>query len=255
MPEELQIRIHGDASRPTLIYLPGLHGDWTLVGNFRRALGGRVRFVEATYPRSLEWSLEDYAAAVEAALKENGIDRGWLLGESFGSQIIWPMVARGAFRVEGAVLAGGFVRYPVRWAARVAERIGGGVPLALVRRVMFVYAKAARFRFRNSPEMRAEIAEFVARRTELDRQAAVHRLKLVAQSDPRPISRLTRLPVCGLTGVLDPVVPWIFVLPRLRRDCPSLREYRVIWHADHNVLGTAPKAAAELVLRWMKQST
>jgi hypothetical protein len=46
-------------------------------------------------------------------------------------------------------------------------------------------------------------------------------------------------------------VPWIFVLPWLRGDCPALREYRVIWHADHNVLGTAPKAAAELVLRWM----
>ena len=32
MPEKLEIRIHGDASRPTLVYLPGLHGDWTLIG-------------------------------------------------------------------------------------------------------------------------------------------------------------------------------------------------------------------------------
>jgi hypothetical protein len=79
----------------------------------------------------------------------------------------------------------------------------------------------------------------------------VHRLRLVAQNDPRPVARQTSLPVCGLTGVLDPIVPWIFVLPWLRGDCPALREYRVIWHADHNVLGTAPKAAAELVLRWM----
>jgi hypothetical protein len=27
MLEELQLRIHGEASLPTLIYLPGLHGD------------------------------------------------------------------------------------------------------------------------------------------------------------------------------------------------------------------------------------
>ena len=47
MPEQLEIRIHGDGSLPTLIYLPGLHGNWTLVGNFRRALNGRLRFVEA----------------------------------------------------------------------------------------------------------------------------------------------------------------------------------------------------------------
>ncbi|MEI7807808.1 MAG: hypothetical protein WCJ07_04915 [Verrucomicrobiota bacterium] len=88
MPEELQLRIHGDASLPTLIYLPGLHGDWTIIGGFRRALAGRARFVEFTYPRTLDWSLDDYAAAIESALEKNGITTGWLLGESYGSQIV-----------------------------------------------------------------------------------------------------------------------------------------------------------------------
>jgi len=83
--ERLQIRIHGDASLPTLIYLPGTHGDWTLVTSFRLALAGRVRFVEITYPRTLDWSLDDYATAIGAALVENGITQGWLLGESIGS--------------------------------------------------------------------------------------------------------------------------------------------------------------------------
>jgi hypothetical protein len=32
------VRVHGDANRATLVYLPGVHGDWTLVGAFRRAL-------------------------------------------------------------------------------------------------------------------------------------------------------------------------------------------------------------------------
>ena len=93
MSEELQIRIHGDASQPALIYLPGLHGDWTLIPSFKRALGNRVRFAEVTYPRTLTWSLDDYAAGVEASLAEKGITRGWLLGESFSSQVVWPMVA------------------------------------------------------------------------------------------------------------------------------------------------------------------
>ena len=84
MSEKLEMRIYGDRSLPTLIYLPGLHGDWTLVGSFRRALAGRVRFVEVTYPRTLDWSLDDYARGVETALAEQGIARGWLLGESFG---------------------------------------------------------------------------------------------------------------------------------------------------------------------------
>ena len=112
MTDELQIRIHGDASQPTLVYLPGTHGDWTVVGSFRRALGGRVRFVEFTYPRTVTWSLEDYAAAVETALLEQGIRRGYLLAESFSSQVAWPFLTRTGFQVEGVILAGGFVRHP-----------------------------------------------------------------------------------------------------------------------------------------------
>jgi len=92
--EELLVRVHGDASLPTLVYLPGLHGDWTLVTSFRAAVAGRVRFVEFTYPRTVTWSLEDYADAIESALIEHGIDRGWLLGESFGSQPAWRLIAR-----------------------------------------------------------------------------------------------------------------------------------------------------------------
>ena len=52
MFERLQIRIHGDASRPSLIHLPGMHGDWTLVSSFRAAVAGRVRFVEFSYPQT-----------------------------------------------------------------------------------------------------------------------------------------------------------------------------------------------------------
>src|SRR3954469_10847295 len=152
MAEELQIRIHGDAAQPTLIYLPGLHGDWTLIGSFKRALGNRARFVETTYPRTLTWALDDYAAKVETALAEKGITRGWLLGESFSSQVVWPMVARGKFQIEGVILAGGFVRHPVRAAVHFAGRVAGGISLSLLTRIMFGYAKIARFRYRHSPE-------------------------------------------------------------------------------------------------------
>lgn len=255
MPEELQFRIYDSPGRPTLIYLPGLHGDWTLVGSFRRALGSCVRFVEATYPRTLEWSLDDYAAAVETGLATHGIASGWLLGESFSSQVVWALLDRKRFRTAGIVLAGGFVKHPARWGARVAERVTGGISMTLLTRILFGYAKVARARYRHSPEVLQSIQEFMARRTELDRQAAKHRLHLVAQNDPRPIARQARVPVYGLTGVLDPIVPWFPVRRWLRRNCPGLRDYRVIWHADHNVLGTAPEAAADQVVHWILNST
>ena len=254
MEEQLQLRIQGDASQPTLIYLPGLHGDWTLVGSFKRALGNRVRFVEVTYPRTLTWSLDDYAANLESALAEKGITRGWLLGESFSSQVVWPMVARGNFQIEGIVLAGGFVRHPIRAGVRLAARWGRGVSLSLLTRVMFGYAKLARFRYRRSPEIMATIHEFIERRTELDRQAAVHRLRLIAASDFCDIAKSTKISVFAITGALDPVVPWMFVRPWLRRSCPALREYRIIWSADHNVLSTAADKSADQVVQWISST-
>jgi pimeloyl-ACP methyl ester carboxylesterase len=253
MEEELQLRIHGEASLPTLIYLPGLHGDWTLIGSFRKAIGGRARFVEITYPRTLTWSLDDYAAAIETALSHNGITRGWLLGESYGSQVLWAMVARGKFPAQGVILAGGFVKHPMRGAVRLAEKLTGRISTALFVWIIFSYAKIARFRYRRSPETLATIDEFVVRRTELDRRAAQHRLHLVAQNDPRPIASQTRLPVFGLSGILDPIVPWPFVGRWLRKNCPALCDYRIIRSADHNVLSTAPKEAAQQVLDWMSR--
>jgi pimeloyl-ACP methyl ester carboxylesterase len=251
MEEKLQMRVYGDASQPTLIYLPGLHGDWTLISSFRRALRNRLRFVEVTYPRTLTWSLEEYAANVENSLAENGITRGWLLGESFSSQVVWPMVARAKFQADGVILAGGFVRHPIRAGVRLAERIAHGISLSLLIHIMFGYAKVARFRYRHSPETMANIQEFIARRTELDRQAAVHRLRLIAQSNFCDAARAARIPIFAITGVLDPIVPWIVVRHWLRKNCPALRDYKIVWRADHNVLSTAANVSAEQIVRWM----
>jgi pimeloyl-ACP methyl ester carboxylesterase len=253
MEEELQLRIHGEASRPTLVYLPGLHGDWTLIGGFRKAIGDKVRFVEFTYPRTLTWSLDDYAAAIETALAQNGIRSGWLLGESYGSQVMWAMVARGKFPAQGAILAGGFVKHPLRWAVRLAEKLTGRISDAMVVRLIFAYAKIARFRYRRSPETLASLQEFIARRTGFDRRAAQHRLHLIAENDPRPIARRTKLPVFGLTGVPDPIVPWPWVRRWLRKNCPALRDYKLIWSGDHNILSTTPREATRQVLEWMNQ--
>jgi pimeloyl-ACP methyl ester carboxylesterase len=259
--ESLQIRICGDASLPTLVYLPGLHGDWTLVTSFRLAIKDRVRFVEFTYPRTLEWSLADYAAAVDAALVGNGITRGWLLGESFSSQVAWPLIQRakagdGAthFKPEGLVLAGGFVRHPFQLGVSLARRFGRGVSLTWLTRLLFGYAKFARFRHRHAPETMASINEFIARRTELDKHAAVHRLELISAHQPGETVAQVSIPVFALTGFWDPVVPWPFVLPWLKRHCPGYRGCRIILSADHNVLGTAPQKSADQIIAWIRSS-
>ena len=252
--ESLQVRVHGANGAPTLIYLPGLHGDWTLVRGFREGLNGRVRFVELTYPRSLEWSLEDYAVGVENELAHQGITSGWLLGESFSSQVVWKLIARGKFKVHGAILAGGFVRYPMRLVAGAMQLIMARIPVSGLRAMLRSYAWIARFRYRKSLPDLQTLNEFVARRTELDWRAMIYRVRLLRQNDPREIARHPRIPVFALPGLFDPVVPWLGVKPWLEKNCPGFRGSRVIGKGDHVVLGTAPIAAGEQVLQWMTSS-
>ena len=180
MPEQIQVRIHGSSDLPTLIYLPGLHGNWSLVGGFRRALGERARFVEITYPSTLTWSFEEHAAAVETVLAEHQVVNGWVLAESFGSQIAWVLLGRKHLTVQGLILAGGFVRHPFRTGARLAQKFCDDISFSILRRILFGYARVSRFRFRRSPETFEEIQEFVAGLTPHDLQAAKHRLHLVA---------------------------------------------------------------------------
>jgi pimeloyl-ACP methyl ester carboxylesterase len=252
--EALRLRIHPGSSGPALVYLPGLHGDWTLIGGFRRALRQRIQFVEMTYPRTLNWSLDQYAESIENALSAAGIHGGVLLGESFGSQITWAIAARNRFSCRALIFAGGFVRHPFPPMVRVARWMLGATPASLTKCITVAYAKMLRFRFRHSPEVLETLAEFFQRRTKLDGQAAQHRLALIIQNDFCSVARSTQIPTFVLTGLLDPIVPWMFVRRWMRCNCPALREHRIIWQADHNVLGTAPQQAAELIIEWAQQT-
>jgi pimeloyl-ACP methyl ester carboxylesterase len=252
--ERVQLRIHNPHSSPTLVFLPGVHGDWTLIGGFRRALGDRARFVEVTYPRTVVWDLNEYASGVASALRGQGISNGWLLAESFGSQIAWHLVNQPEFGAEGLILAGGFARHPIPWMADLAALLTGRISLGFLKGFLFLYGQAARLRFRHSPDILANVQEFIARRTVTDCRAIKHRLQLVGANDPREFVRQIRIPVYALTGLFDPIVPWYPAWRVLHRDCSSLFGQRIIWRADHNVLGTAPKAAAAQVLKWIAKS-
>jgi pimeloyl-ACP methyl ester carboxylesterase len=255
----LGVRIHGQANGPTLIHLPGLHGDWTLLGAFRLALAGKARLVEFTYPSGQEWSLETYASAVQTALSDRGIVRGWLLGESFSSQIAWHLCAplehrqKAAFQPDGLVLVGGFVRHPWPLGVRLAHSASSAVPLWLLRRLCGFYARMAGRHHGDCPEITSELATFAERRAaRLDRLAITRRYRLICNNDLRPLARCVQLPVLHLSGAWDPIVPWWQVRSWLRRHCPGYRGSRIIRQAGHNVLLSAPEQSAEQILNWIQ---
>lgn len=251
---ELEIRIDGTPDLPTLVYLPGSHGDWTLAGAFRNAILGKVRLVSVAYPCTTSWTVQDHAEAVSAALLEHQIESGWLLGESFGSQVAWALVDkhdRGSsgttsFRPEGIVLAGGFIRYPINTLARFGNALCGARPIVEI--TAWTYLHFVLARSMNAPD----IDQFKSRRVRPgDFEALRHRLKLIAENNPNEIARSTTVPVYSLSGFFDTLVPWLLINDWLRRNCPAFRESKVLFGADHIVLGTAPEAAADQILKWM----
>ena len=257
MPDLLECRVHGDPTSTALIYLPGIHGDWTLVTSFRLAVQGRVRFVEFSYPRTTEWSLADHAQAIREALNREGIRQGWLLAESFGSQVAWALLesqtASDSFRASGLILAGGFVRYPYPSLLTLATGLATRLPDSGLRAFLWLYARYARFRHRSAPETLEAVSEFVRRRlAQGDRDSVVHRLHLIAGNDPRPTAQACQVPTWSLTGFWDPIVPWVPVRRWLGKNCPGWRSDRILAGADHTVLATQPAAAAGIVLEWIK---
>lgn len=255
---KLLIRVHGSPALPTLVYLPGLHGDWTLVSSFRHHVAGKVRFAEICYPRTTTWTLNDHAQTIEDALQAAGVSEGWLIGESFGSQPSWAMIDRSSrgesnFKIHGLILAGGFVKHPWPWGAKFLRFLNRHIPRVGMRGLLRLYAYYARFRHRQAPDTLASVAEFVTNRLHPDDPKAMGwRYTLVAESDVRPIARSCTLPVYHLAGLVDPIVPGPLIRRWLKRNCPGYRGTKTILRADHNVLGTAPLLAAQTVLGWLE---
>jgi pimeloyl-ACP methyl ester carboxylesterase len=251
---ELSIRIH-EGPAPTLVYLPGLHGDWSLIGAFRRALAGKVRFVEVAYPKVCDWDLDAHAAAVTTALRAKGVTRGWLLGQSFGSQVAWAIAHRGDFSIDGLILAGGFVAHPSPAGARFLRWLLTHAPTSVLLAPMSLWVEIGALLHRN-PQTIQELRDFVHGRTDAHWDAAARRMGLmISARDPRPVARAAEFPVHYLGGVFDPLVPWPLVRWWLRQNCPGYKGGKMLLFAGHNVLGSHPEGSAERIETWLKTET
>lgn len=254
---ELQVQIDGAQNLPILIYLPGIHGDWSLLSGFRALAKDKVRLVQFTYPRTLSWSLADYAHFVDIELRKLGISDGWVLAESFSSQVAWAWLQlaqqrRTDFRFNGVIMAGGFVRYPVAPALVCARVFFALAPWWLWRLLFWAYLRYSGFRHRNAGPVGNCAADFIERRTPSDIAAIRARLRLIYTADPREVVKRVECPVFQLSGTIDPVVPPWFVRAWLRRNCPVFKGHRILWPADHNVLGTEPAQALQQIEHWMR---
>lgn len=261
MSESLNLQIQGDATLPTLVYLPGLHGEWSFNFELRQAFKDRLRFVEIAYPKVDTWRLKDYPEHITRALLNKGITEGWLLGESFGSQVAWAMLSHAEesqrtgqphFRSQGVILAGGFVRYPLMLGVRLVRNSHRALPLRLLMWFLKCYLRLVRLRHRRSAVAQQGLNNhYEFHNKEAAKRAILSRYDVIIESDPRALARRTQMPVYYLTGFWDFVVMWWLVQPWLKRNCPGHRGWRLVWNSEHNVLGFQPRIAAAQILAWM----
>jgi len=251
---ELRLEAHGAPDGAVLLYLPGVHGDNTLLGSFRARLGDDVRLLEIIYPVTASGTLTELATAVWQAAARVTDGPVWLLAESFGSQVAWAMLSQAPPQeVRGVVLAGGFVRHPWLWAVRLTRFGLSLMTPGAIRAFFRIYPLWARLAYRNAPEVAAVLPEFVARRQQPgDHRALIQRLRLIEGADFRETVRQLRVPVWQLTGRWDPVVPWWSVRRWLHGNCPGYQGTEVRPGADHVVLATDAAGSVASVRRWMQ---
>lgn len=253
--ETLEVSIYGSRAQSTLIYLPGTHGDCTIITPLRRRLSPYCRFVEITYPRTTTWSLSDYAWHISNALNAQGITKGWLLAESFGSQITWSLANElsGGFQGQGIILAGGFGRHPFPWGVRLAIKALKWLTAkeCRVNRAMRIYRRMVKVCYESTSDTEQAVQSFIERRTPADALAAIHRLYLIATNHPHEKIARTQLQVYSLSGFWDGLVPWYLVTPWLHRRCPGYKKSKLIASADHNVLFSRPSKSARTILKWL----
>lgn len=216
----------------------------------RLELKDKVRWVDIAYPELKSQDIRDYARAVLAALEESGIKKGWVLAESFGSQVAWELVrhGKGAIDIEGIILAGGFIRHPLPWGARLLKKLSYAFPRGTTNAMGIAGAFLCRKMARNE-EMMEDLKSFP-----FDKRSLIgfgNRLALIAGNDPRETARKTDIPVYMIAGFWDFLVPLPLVWLWLKRHCPGYREGKVVFFADHAVAVSRPVETAKAILLWM----
>ena len=159
MEEQLQLRVYGEASQPTLIYLPGLHGDWTLIAQFPArdwqscAVCGNYLPTHAHLGRWATtppmWNAPSRKKASPADGCSANLSARKLCGRWWRADDLKSKASFSRADLCGIPCAQEFV---------LQEKHGrGNLPVSADTHHVWSAAKIARFRYRHSPETMANI--------------------------------------------------------------------------------------------------
>lgn len=247
-------QISGARDCPTIVYLPGVHGDWTPHERARPMLSREAHFIETAYPRLPHWALDDFSDALEDLLKRLGIESAHLVGESFGSLVAWQFGLTRPERVRSLVLVGGFAQAPRFGVAAAAGRTLQLLPTFLLEAGidMYVALKNTRGELRCASGQGA----YPVTRTDRGRRATANRMAIIQRSDFRGKLTEIRFPVRYLGGARDVVVPVRREIATLRRELSAECGFqsRIVSGAPHPMIASHPDSTVQQILRWVHET-
>ncbi len=243
----------GDPDAPPVLYLPGVHGDWTPQIGARPLLSRDYHFVETAYPRIDTWSIDDYARALNALLDELGIESAHIVGESFGSLVGWQFGIENPERIRSFTLVGGFARPPRFRIASAAAVALKKLPNGLLESGIDYYV-AGKSAFGQSRET-FDVGAYPATRTERGRRATANRMNIIQGSDFSTQLKEVSFPVRYLGGANDIVVPIRREIATLSAHLPTHCDFQseLLRGAPHAMIASHPEETSERISQWVNE--
>lgn len=247
-------RSTGDRSAPPVLYLPGVHGDWTPQVRARPILGREFQLIETAYPRIEHWSIDDFARALLELLDRLNIETAHIVGESFGSLVAWQFGVLHPSRVRSFTLVGGFSRPPRFGVAALAATALKSVPTRWLESGIdaYVAGKSALGEHRET----SDFGPYPAARTYRGRRATANRMNIIQRVDFREHLGQINFPVRYVGGSRDIIVPVRREIATLVAQLPPHCDFRsqLVARAPHAVLASHPEQTTEHLTRWIRET-
>lgn len=194
----------GLPERPSFVYLPGLDGSGDLLYYQEPELAGKFRVVRIRFRDRGPFDMQVLLADLEQRLADEGVERFWLCGESFGSSVAISYALAQPDRVERLVIVNGFAYLPRRALLVGGYLLARSLSRAVARLLRTTVAVPIMAVDGIPRDRRARFLD-VAARQDLDGYA--WRLKVLRDFDVRGQLQRLSMPVLFLAGTLDKVVP------------------------------------------------
>lgn len=256
----VQIEVHETSTKENvIIILPGLHGDCSHLTSFLQEFNtSQVITVKYLSSKRNKNTIEEYADSLFCALSIINAREGFIIAESFGSQVAWRFLellkkntAPFTFQVKALILAGGFLSHPFPRLVRLFSYLYGKARVSwlnLAFRAYFGFVSKA------TGAKKLPNTFFEERSSLQDQKALISRMELM-QNDFRKIAENIRCNVYLLVGFWDVIaVPWPLNYFYLNKYCPKFEaKWDYCFWGDHAVLYSEPKKSASIIKNWIKR--